>query len=457
MNKQNEIWRLLSDWRLLLYNVAIVIGSPYFLLRKLRRQITRNKTKEFRMFNWSFPVRHQTRQEGGVSEPHVIFVSGGLGEMHTTQQLDFALKQIYPNIRTTWAVRDPAMVLVAREKNPQQAITGMPYDFFIPVWRWLRQLDPDVVVIVEKLLVPNLIWLSHHWGARVLAVCGKVGVVRSSGFFGEGWQMIHRWTLRGFSIICFQSSSEMDAAKPLLSPDVATRVTGQIRLSQSPRQNENDDSDSLSHWLATRHPTPLLVAGSTKNIEEETFIIKAFEIVRAQVPCALVIAPRRLHRVREVLALLAELGIERVSRRSEDLNDLSLDSSAGAEVYILDTLGELSRTYGLAQAAFVGGTIHGPGHNVIEPLEWGVPVSFGPGAAGLDKPTVEQQVCIEAGVGFRVRNAQELATCWLRILQEDGWREELRKRAQRILEDQRQTLAANVVVIGDVLNNLRSH
>ena len=148
-----------------------------------------------------------------------------------------------------------------------------------------------------------------------------------------------------------------------------------------------------------------------------------------------------------MLELLSELGIKRVSRRSEYSGAAPPDSAI--DVFLLDTLGELSQAYAFAQAAYVGGTLCGPGHNVIEPLEWGVPVAFGPGRG---KPTSEQQSCIEAGVGFCVRDEQQLADLWLSAVQNQAWREQLKNDSQRILQEQRQALTNNVAAIVEMLS-----
>ena len=67
-----------------------------------------------------------------------------------------------------------------------------------------------------------------------------------------------------------------------------------------------------------------------------------------------------------------------VARPIED-RDLGLVRPVGERVFLLDTIGELSRAYRLGRAAFIGGSlVPTGGHNPLEPAVWGVPVLNGP-------------------------------------------------------------------------------
>jgi 3-deoxy-D-manno-octulosonic-acid transferase len=114
----------------------------------------------------------------------------------------------------------------------------------------------------------------------------------------------------------------------------------------------------------------------------------------------------------------------KVARRSQ------LDVPASeADVLLLDTLGELTHAYGAARAAFVGGTITGTGHNVLEPIAHGIPVFFGPkrGTFGA-----EQEMCEAAGVGFRVQTPDELTRGWEQAITDEEWRSEIKRKAQEL-------------------------
>jgi 3-deoxy-D-manno-octulosonic-acid transferase len=89
-----------------------------------------------------------------------------------------------------------------------------------------------------------------------------------------------------------------------------------------------------------------------------------------------------------------------VSRRSEYSireHASASDIQAPVDVFCLDTVGELAVAYRYAQAAYVGGTLNSAGHNMAEPLYWGIPVSYGPARGFFE--TVKR-ACEAAGVGL---------------------------------------------------------
>jgi len=116
----------------------------------------------------------------------------------------------------------------------------------------------------------------------------------------------------------------------------------------------------------------VIVCGSTVD-GEEPILLQAFVNVLASHPrAALILAPRHPERFGEVAELLEKLGI-RFWRRSL----WGGDSIAGG-VLLIDTIGELSALYSLADMAFVGGSlVPRGGHNIIEPALHGVPIIVG--------------------------------------------------------------------------------
>jgi len=102
-------------------------------------------------------------------------------------------------------------------------------------------------------------------------------------------------------------------------------------------------------------------------------LLQAFQSIPASYPHAvMILAPRHPERFATVAALLESLGI-RFLRRS-----LWGGETLTGGVLLLDTIGELSAIYGLADIAFVGGSlVPKGGHNIIEPARHGVAIVVG--------------------------------------------------------------------------------
>lgn len=447
-----RVLRVFVNWRLSLYNFAIIAFAPFFLVRKLRRFFFKKTSYEFARARWEIPV--YGGQNDDANALHVVFMSIGLGEQHATEQLDAALKKVRPNLRTTWAAKAQDAVENIRSTHPHQAVTFIPFDFSPSVARWLCKLQPDVVVSVEKLWIPNIVWGAKLWGAPVVIVSGRAGRFAGHGLKGALWRNINRWTLRACEIVCLQSEAEKNWIAHVLPPAADLRITGTIKAGGNSEVKPN--SQALRTWIEAHNSAraPIFAAGSTTHREEEEWVLDAFDEARQSAPCALLLAPRRLHRVDEVLELLRERGLN-VVRKSEfsieDSRAASTHDHAQADVFLLDTMGELAAAYEFCIAAFVGGTLQGQGHNIMEPLEWGVPVFFGPGKG----PTAATQMLAQnAGAGFRVTSALELGEGWQRILQDSSWRETLCARCGEVIAQEQRGLEANLAAIVEIVDRV---
>ena len=438
--KKTTAFHPLSDWRFLLYNVAIVLFSAYLLLTKLRRYFFKKKASEFLPQRWTIPV--YGGEQDHPETLHVVFVAMGLGEKRTAAQLSSALKAAFPHVRTTWVVKGKVTVESIRKADPFQSVTYIPFDFFPPVATWIKKLKPDVVVSVQKLWIPNIVWGAKLSGAGVCVVSGQDERYKKKNL--NIWDSINRWTLRAYDIIGLLSEKEEQKLHHLLPPSADIRIAGVAKFSQP--ACENSIPDDLRNWIEAHNPNnvPLLSAGSLHQGEEE-FIIDAFQEVCATVPSILLLAPRHLNRIDAIKELLRKRGL-RFSQRSGFSSSSAKNSDV--DVLLLDSIGELAFAYSFTQAAYVGGTLKAPGHNIFEPLEWGVPVFFGTGDGNVP-PT--QQIALKAGVGFRIHSPQELASQWINILHDQELRQILHKRCNSVIAEQEESLKNNLQIILDTI------
>jgi 3-deoxy-D-manno-octulosonic-acid transferase len=156
----------------------------------------------------------------------------------------------------------------------------------------------------------------------------------------------------------------------------------------------------LRESLALDGDTPVWVAGSTHEGEDE-IILDAFRIVQKNVPSLmLILTPRRMERLRSVTEILDQKEIS-YANRSEFLMGV-------AEVILLDTMGELAKLYSIADVAFVGNSLITPGggHSLIEPIAQGVAVLHGPHIQHMRHVA---EVLQPNGLSMEVTTAEEMA------------------------------------------------
>jgi 3-deoxy-D-manno-octulosonic-acid transferase len=136
---------------------------------------------------------------------------------------------------------------------------------------------------------------------------------------------------------------------------------------------------------------PIVVAGSTvggtedRDPDEEGWIITAWGGGARNLDALLVIAPRHPERFelvwKDVIEFPALRATEMLSKGEAirtRCENVEMDATK-AEIVLLDTIGDLATVYGIADVAFVGGSLlRRGGHNPLEPAQWGVPIVIGP-------------------------------------------------------------------------------
>ncbi len=291
---------------------------------------------------------------------------------------------------------------LAGSTRPELPVRLAPLDHPWATAAALARVRPSMLVLVETELWPSWIATAARRGIPVLVVSGRL----SDRSFPR-YQRLARWIAPTLArITAVGARSRLDAERFVALGVRADRVevTGDLKL--EPPSREVPLAPDLAAVLGQ---VPFWVAGSTHPGEE----IAALEATRAARACcgplALVVAPRHPDRrepARQALEAAGATVVRRTALPRRPLGD--------GEVLLLDSLGELAAVYAPARAAFVGGTlVPVGGHNLLEPVQVGCPVLFGPHVQNLRSTA---GLLEETGAGRRVRDASELGTALVAIL-----------------------------------------
>ena len=252
----------------------------------------------------------------------------------------------------------------------------LPWDAPRAVARFLDAVQPRAAVFFETELWPNLLDACHGRGIRTLLLNGRLSARSAAGYARLG--AFARRMLGQLDVVACQGEDHAARFAALGVPRARLQVLGTVKFDV-----EIDAATRAA--IASLLAAPLFagrrvwIAGST-HAGEEAIVLAAHRALRARFPGALlVLVPRHPERVGEVLAACTGL---RVLRRSAMIGDEAPAADgpvAEVDVLVGDRMGELLMLYGLAQAAFVGGSlVDVGGHNPIEPAALGVPVIAGP-------------------------------------------------------------------------------
>jgi 3-deoxy-D-manno-octulosonic-acid transferase len=429
----SRLLAVLFDPRLVLWNFLLLTLSPGLLFMKTRRYLKKHAPHEFSLGR----LTSQTRLKGDGKRPHIVFVAASYGEVLLVKRLSEALLELRPNLRITWAIRDPKALAEFSSKHREQSITCQPFDSFYPVTKWLSRVNPDALIMMERYNFPNLVASSKIWGAKVFLVNGRAkGAYQTSGGIIRSY---YRWVFGSYDSLLFQSDADYEAAQVVAPTNVTTAKTGNIKLDLTATEIAPERAATIRKWLAAER-SPIIAAGSTDELEEDIFVLDAFVKARKQQDCRLLLAPRSLDNPASLKKEIQSRGLSVSFRTNMD---------APADVHILDTMGELAYAYSLTRSAYVGGSLLGMGHNVVEPLEWGVPVAYGPKRGHF---AALQSLCEKSGVGFRIRTSDELSAFWIRALSEPDFLSSIRQKARDMLSLESGALDATVRILAEKIS-----
>lgn len=295
---------------------------------------------------------------------------------------------------------------LARRLRPELPSGLAPLDHPWPTAAALRRTAPSALVLIETELWPSWIAAATRLDVPVLVVSGRISD-RSFPRYRRLRRLLAP-TLARISAVGARSEVDAERFVALGVPGDRVEVTGDLKLAPPAAPPRLDPE--LARALSA---APCWVAGST-HPGEELAAWRATEEVRARgEKLVLVVAPRHPEKQDAAEAALRAAGAR--PRRRSKLTGAPLEDG---DVLLLDTLGELAGLYGVARAAFVGGSlVPVGGHNLLEPLQAGCPVLFGPHVGNARESA---RLLIRTGAGTQVSDAQALAAGLAELLGEAG-------------------------------------
>ena len=245
----------------------------------------------------------------------------------------------------------------------------LPYDTQGSVIRFFKYFDPEIAIIIETELWPNIF---HYCGIyKVPLVLASACVSdRSISLYRVLFKLFQKTVSEGI-VIGAQTQEDAEKFISLGSDTRKIKVTGNIKFDIAiPSESMDEAKELKSSYFQDR---TIWVAASTHEGEEEV-VLEAHKLVLKDNPnTLLVIAPRNPDRFSAVKKIIKYKKFNFHSW-SEGLSDLD-----NKEILLLDSLGQLNLFYSMANASFVGGSLFSVGgHNLLEPASLKTPIITGP-------------------------------------------------------------------------------
>lgn len=312
---------------------------------------------------------------------------------------------------------------------PVKYYSILPIDISFIIKRFIKKINPQIIVISETELWPNLIIQAKKQGIIVIMINGRIS--DSSWPKYLSFRFFFKKIVTKIDFYCAQTDIDKNRIISLGMSSKHVEITGNAKYSFIPI-TAKDISIILNN--------PVIVAGSTRPGEEE-IILEAFsKFFKNFSKAMLVIAPRHLERIPEVEKMVRKTGISYMLR-SKYLSNKDLQFT----IVILDTLGELTSFYKLSDISFVGGTLKPfDGHNILEPAAFNKPVLFGPYINNVKEAAED---LLKSGGGRKIYNAKDLEQAFEEILSDENKNRTMGEKAFFVFRKHKQSAIKQAEII----------
>jgi 3-deoxy-D-manno-octulosonic-acid transferase len=423
-------------YSLLLLGV-FVVGAPYWLVRLLGSDRYRAGLAA-RLGGVPAALREAVAGKQ-VVWVHAVSVGEVLAAQRLVVELEAALRSEFGEgwviaISTTTATGQA----LARERfgaglagEGSGRVFWYPLDFAWAVRGYLRVLNPRLVVLMESELWPRMLVECGRMGVPVAVVNARV----SDRSYARGVKVKAVWgrVLRRVDLFLAQSEEDGRRLVEMGARSEAVRVVGNLKYDVRAAK-ESRVAEQVRKWADGRS---VIVAGSTCGLDSEGLETQEEQIVadawdkglRARKDSILVLAPRHPERFGYGEMVAAGYIYRNASGLSGDEG-----YSESVETVLLDTIGDLAAVYGVADVAFVGGSlVQKGGHNPLEPAQFGVPVVMGPSFENFRDVVGKMQ----AADGIRIVNdGDELEMALVELLTDREKARAMGERGRRVFEEQ---------------------
>lgn len=416
----------------LIYTLLFTLVQPLIWLRLLWRA---RRQPEY--------LRHLGERYGfyaHAASPHLLWLHVvSVGETRAAEPLIRALLAAFPRhelllTHMTPTGRATGSELVAKYgARLHQAY--LPYDLPGACRRFFRHFRPQIGLLMETELWPNLIALGQARQIPILLINARLSAHSQRGYLR--FAPLVRPMMRQLAAVAAQTPADAERLTAIGAENV--RSFGNLKFDVDPAPEKIALGQS---WRTAIGRRPVCLAASTRE-GEETLIVDAF-LQTLPPEALLVLVPRHPERFDEVAAMLASRGVNS-RRRSSGLPD------ATTRLWLGDSMGEMPAYFTLADLALIGGTLLPfGGQNLIEAAACGCPVLVGPHTYNFAQATEDALAC---GAAQQIGSADAAARAAAHLLGDHATLDRMRAAARAFNQAHRGATARTVTLVQTLMGN----
>ena len=292
----------------------------------------------------------------------IWFHAASLGEFEQARPIIEALKKEYTDYKILVTFFSPSGYEIRKNCDLADVVCYLPIDSKSNAKRFVEIVNPSFAIFIKYEFWPNLLNELKRKEIQTILVSG---ILREKQIFFKSYGGFMRNSLRAFDHFFVQDKNSKQLLNSLDFKNVS--VAGDTRFDRVSKIIEQDNSlDFINKFKDNKYT---LVAGSTWKEDEE--LLENYINNEAVENEKFIIAP---HNIKEDSILDLQKRIQKKTVLFSEKTDKNLKEY---QVFIIDTIGLLTKIYGVADAAYVGGGFKTGLHNILEPATFGIPVVIG--------------------------------------------------------------------------------
>lgn len=377
---------------LFLYNLVIVLASQLLKLvavfsPKMRLFVEGRKS-----------VFETLASKIQTSDKTIWFHAASLGEYEQGLPVIEAMKQEFPNHKIVVSFFSPSGYEVRKNNTVADVTVYLPLDSISNAKQFVKLVHPEMVFFIKYEYWPNYLNELKNQNIKTFLISG---ILRENQAFFKWYGGFYRSALKTFDYFFVQNESSKKLLQSIGFNNV--KVSGDTRFDRVVSILERDNSlDFIEEFQENK---TIIVIGSSWP-KDESLLVNY--INQSSDDVKFIIAP---HNIKPDQIANLKNQIQKKTILFSDVEARLIASLQENNVFIIDTIGILTKIYSYADIAYVGGGFGNPGvHNILEPATFGVPVIIGPNYSHFAEATalVNMEGCISIQHQTQLNEALDL-------------------------------------------------
>ena len=326
----------------------------------------------------------------------IWFHAASLGEYEQGLPVMERMKSRFPNHLIVLTFFSPSGYEVRKNNTIADVTVYLPLDTQSNAEKFMEIVRPDMAFFIKYEYWPNYLNALKNRETPTYLISG---IFREDQLFFKWYGGFYRNALNAFEHFFVQNSKSKDLLLKLGKSNVT--VSGDTRFDRVASILNRDNS--LEFIEEFKNNSLTIVVGSSWPKDESLLVsyINSSENVK------FIIAPHNI-KTEQIQTLKNSISKKTILFSEVDFTSSKSINLANFDVFIIDTIGILTKIYSYADIAYVGGGFGNPGvHNILEPATFGIPIVIGPNYSHFTEATalVNMEGCISISTQEKLNEA----------------------------------------------------